>query len=544
MSPKKLVDIRPVSCCDKTLVLKDGVKLVSRVWYPNEGGPWPALLMRQPYGRAIASTVTYLHPEWWASNGYLVVVQDVRGQGDSEGSFQGFIQEASDTSETHSWVRSIPECNGRLGTYGFSYQGLTQLLAEPGSIPPDCLAPAMTGLDEHSHWSCDGGAYWWHLGLSWGLQLACLKAKRQKNWDDWEKIRRSLEDESFLSVGPDLLRSYDPEGMAFKWLHSSNQRESDWLIHQPLKTWLAKPMLLIGGWWDPHLKGVLDIYKRSISAGGNPELHIGPASHLHWWENVQRLHLNFFNYHLKNSLSKKEKQFPKHIVWNVTTKKWYQFEPNQTKAKENGWKLISSGSACLETNNGLLADSQPGKGTVVLVHDPWRPVPSKGGHLGPSPGLIDRSSIDSRSDVVTFTTDPLKKSITLEGIPILNLKVSADKEGFDICVALSKVSPDKKNSTQISTGFLRVLGTEALENLQREVILQPIYLDLSAKEHLRLSIAGSAWPAIGINPGSALHPCGAPSAHCEIVTIRMQLEDSKLHLESLISSKDLQEALL
>ena len=56
-------------------------------------GQWPALLMRQPYGKQIASTVTYAHPSWWASQGYLVVIQDVRGQGSSEGEFSGFEQE-------------------------------------------------------------------------------------------------------------------------------------------------------------------------------------------------------------------------------------------------------------------------------------------------------------------------------------------------------------------------------------------------------------------------------------------------------------------
>ena len=97
---------------DRSLTLSDGIKLKSRLWKPEGRGPWPALLMRQPYGRQIASTVTYAHPSWWASNGYLVIVQDVRGQGDSQGEFLGFQQEASDTTQTHAWVRSLPECNG------------------------------------------------------------------------------------------------------------------------------------------------------------------------------------------------------------------------------------------------------------------------------------------------------------------------------------------------------------------------------------------------------------------------------------------------
>ena len=51
-------------CFDKSLTLKDGVELVSRIWLPEGKGPWPALLMRQPYGREIASTITYSHPTW------------------------------------------------------------------------------------------------------------------------------------------------------------------------------------------------------------------------------------------------------------------------------------------------------------------------------------------------------------------------------------------------------------------------------------------------------------------------------------------------
>ena len=47
-------------CFDKSLVLRDGVKLISRIWLPNSNGPWPALLMRQPYGREIASTIKSL----------------------------------------------------------------------------------------------------------------------------------------------------------------------------------------------------------------------------------------------------------------------------------------------------------------------------------------------------------------------------------------------------------------------------------------------------------------------------------------------------
>ena len=103
--------------------------------------------MRQPYGRDIASTVVYAHPVWFARHGYNVVIQDVRGRGDSEGEFYPFRNEARDGAETIAWLRTRPESNGRVGMYGFSYQGMTQLLAaaeQPEGLV--CIAPGMTAL--------------------------------------------------------------------------------------------------------------------------------------------------------------------------------------------------------------------------------------------------------------------------------------------------------------------------------------------------------------------------------------------------------------
>ena len=443
----------------------------------------------------------------------------------------GFKQEASDTTQTHLWVRSLSECNGLLGTYGFSYQGLTQLTAEENTPPPDCLAPAMTGLDEYSHWCCDGGAYWWHIGLSWGLQLAALRAKRDKDFRGWEEIRNSLENGSYLREGPSLLKKFDPHGMALNWLKSSNEGNKQWEIHKPLSSWLRQPMLLIGGWWDPHLRGIIDLYKKSVEAGGYPELHVGPASHLHWWDESQQLLLQFFNQHLQSKESAKTK-IPKQRLWNQTIKKW-QSSTNPTHPIKN-WGLISNGSACLDSKDGVLKPNKLGSGELNVVHDPWRPVPSIGGHLSPDPGEADRSSLDMRSDVAIFTSPKLDNNIHLEGIPLLKLVADSDQDGFDLCVALSIIKQDQTKSIQISTGCLRICGPQAKRKTLREVLLQPILADVRKGERLRLSIAGSAWPAIGINPGNKKKPCGPPSPHCHVITIGLNLYNSNFHVLPLL----------
>ncbi len=512
---------------DRKLKLKDGVDLISRVWKPKSIGPWPALLMRQPYGRAIGSTVTYPHPEWWSQKGYLVVIQDVRGLGDSQGKFTGFDQEASDTSETHNWVRSLPECNGKIGTYGFSYQGLSQLIATKGTKAPDCMVPAMTGLDECNHWSCDGNAFWWHLGISWGLQLAALKARKEENKEVWNLLRNSLTDGSYLKDGHLLLEKHDPEGMAYKWFSKSNKTSAEWTIHEPLKEWLKQPILLIGGWWDPHLNGIIDIYKRSIKAGGKPELHIGPATHLEWWDGVHELQLRFFNKHLKDS-DEGENTGQKGKLWNISTKEWQDIK--NRSASIQSWGLKSQGLACAEINEGSLNPVEKGSGLIQLVHDPWRPVPSRGGHLGPEAGLVDRENLDKRCDVACFTSSPFKSRTEFEGYPVLELEVISDQDGFDLCIALSVINENQSRVTQISTGFQRILGSEPFSPIRKKVILQPILFEVKTNERIRLSIAGSAWPAIGVNPGNSLKGVAGPEKHCNIITQTINLNNSKFQI--------------
>ena len=518
-------ELNPVTDHEAELTLSDGVQLRSRLWHPQRGGPWPALLMRQPYGRSIASTVTYAHPRWWAEQGYLVVVQDVRGQGDSEGQFGGFGQEASDSAETHAWVRARPECNGRLGCYGFSYQGLTQLLAPADAPPPECLAPAMAGLDERRDWCSEGGAHWWHLGLGWGLQLAALQARRKDDEATWLTLRRSLEDGSYLREGRTLLERHDPGGMACRWFQQDPLCRESWTVHTPPRPWLQRPMLLLGGWWDPHLLGILDLWQRSTAVGGAPELHIGPATHLQWWPQAQRLMLQFFDRHLKLSTDSPTSDTSPRF-WDLTRQDWYDSPP----ATQHCWQLKGDGLSSIDLESGFLDPEEPGKGTVTIVHDPWRPVPAIGGHLSPDPGPAERGRIDERADVATFTGCELGQQLQLQGQPVLTLQASADQPGFDLCVALSRLPRDSTQVQQLSTGVLRMSGEAARTLAQRRILLQPLLATLHPGDRMRVSIAGSAWPAVGVNPGTPEVASGAPGSRHRIVTMTLELAGSQLSL--------------
>jgi putative CocE/NonD family hydrolase len=160
-------------------LLSDGTTLVSDHYYPDGEGPWPTLLMRQPYGRDIASTVVYAHPVWFARHGYHVAIQDVRGRGGSEGAFYPFLHEGRDGAETIAWLRAHAATNGRIGMYGFSYQGATQLLAaaeQPEGL--QCIAPHMTAVDLYHGWFYHHGALRLSSSLGWGIQMLREDARR------------------------------------------------------------------------------------------------------------------------------------------------------------------------------------------------------------------------------------------------------------------------------------------------------------------------------------------------------------------------------
>ncbi len=509
----------------------DGARLATRIWKPSQPGRWPLLLMRQPYGRRIASTVTYAHPHWYASRGYAVAVQDVRGRGDSDGRFGGFAQEARDGATALAWARSLPFANGRLGTYGFSYQGLTQLLLSPEAPLPDALAPAMTGLDERLHWASEAGAHRWALGLAWALQLAAETVRRAADGRAWEEIRRSLESAAFLSEGPALLERHDPDGMGLAWLRQDPARAEGWTRHEPAAGLLRQPLLLIGGWLDPCLSGVLDLLERARAAGSDPLLRIGAWSHLNWAGGIDRLQLAFFDRHLRDRPGLES--HPARAWADLSGGPW--LEDALPDAGPLGWALRSAGGAAIDAEEGRLLPQGAGGGEVWLVHDPWRPVPGRGGHLGLEAGLVSRGDLDQRGDVACFTTAPLPADLLLVGSPELELELAADRPGFDLCGALSVVREGEVR--QLSTGVARWLGESCRRLERRRLALQPLAATLRAGERLRLSLAASAWPQIAVNPGSGAIPSGPAGPAHHVITLQLVLREAMLQLVPFRSSK-------
>src|SRR6185295_11478929 len=124
--------------------MRDGVKLVANLWLPAEPGPHPVIVMRTPYLRS-RSKHQDLGP-YFASRGYVLVLQDVRGRGDSEGEFGYWFAEIEDGYDTVEWLAAQPWSTGKVGMLGLSYAGSTQWLASKDRPPHlACIVPAGAG---------------------------------------------------------------------------------------------------------------------------------------------------------------------------------------------------------------------------------------------------------------------------------------------------------------------------------------------------------------------------------------------------------------
>ncbi|WP_142850272.1 CocE/NonD family hydrolase [Telmatospirillum sp. J64-1] len=516
------------------MTTRDGVRLDADLYRPDAAGEFPVLLMRQPYGRRIASTVVFAHPRWYAAQGYLVVIQDVRGRGSSEGRFRLFADDVADGGESVSWAARLPGSSGRVGMYGFSYQANTQLLALASGAPElAALCPTMTGWDMHSDWAYEGGAFCFAGGLGWGIQMAAEQARLAGDEEAFQALfaaSRALPVHAARPAWPPVMEKYGHYGHYPDWIE--NPAPGDyWDGIAPRAALEGKamdvPMLHIGGWYDSFLMGTLNCYRAARARSSAPQkLVIGPWTHLPWGRRVggvdfgpeavaaiDRLQLAWFDRFLKGVENGIEDESPVRL-FDLAARTWRTFE-DWPQPRPLALFTDSDGLAAT-TQSGVLAADRPAEmAEDSFVHDPWRPVPFLGGHNAQPGGMQERGAVDDRSDVLCFTTAPLDRDMCLAGEVSLTLSVSADCPSFDISAILSQVTPEGKvyNLTQ---GYRRVDGVPVGPVT---LSLRALCATLPAGHALRLSIAAANFPAFAVNPGTGQAFAEARSIDNQVVTL-------------------------
>ncbi len=508
------------------MVTADGVRLDADVWRPAGVGPFPVLLMRQPYGRPIASTVVYAHPAWYAAHGYIVAIQDVRGRGTSEGAFRLFENEMADGVAAVAWAAALPGSSGVVGMYGFSYQGMTQLFAAAGRPPAlRAIAPSMVAWDVRADFATEGDAFRLQAGFGWGCQLAMETVRRSGDAAAHQAIHaasRAAPLNTATPCHPPIADALGEHGHYLSWL--TEPAGSDyWARVSPASVGggIDVPALHIGGWYDLLLAGTLSCHAE-LARRANQALVIGPWVHIPWSRRVgardfgpeaasdiDALQIRWFDHWLKGAGTWSE---PPVSLFELGGG-WRPFDAWPSFSQS--WRLGSGGRAGMTETDGVLSIDEGASGMDVIVYDPGRPTPSLGGHAGYPAGPFDRGEIDARSDVLTFTTIPLPHDLHLAGDIGATLHATSDAPSFDLHAILSEL-PASGGAYELASGYRRVGQGGAVD-----IDLRAICARVPAGSRLRLSVAAGAFPAFPVNSGTGRPPAEERLIDQRIITVML-----------------------
>jgi putative CocE/NonD family hydrolase len=474
--------------------MRDGVELIADHYEPLTSTPAGTLLVRGPYGRAIPFST--LFAAQYASRGYHVVVQSVRGTFGSGGDFDPMVNEIADGADTAAWLCDQPWFTGSFATVGISYLGFTQwaLLTDP---PPEMKAAVITvGPHDLSGPRWGTGSFGLNDFLGWSDMVAHQEdPSRVRALVRQMRARRALAQATGgLPVGESARRLLGTGAPWFEsWLEHPEHDDPHWAplqLHQALER-TQIPVLLLSGWQDLFLEQALAQYQRLRERDVPVAVTIGPWTHTQLMTKgaptVIRESLGWLDAHLAGSRGAARKPVRIHVNGHG----WQDLDDWPPAMPEHVLYLRPAGHL------GASAPDQDTPASSFTYH-PGDPTPTIGGRLlSPEGGYRKDNRLAERADVLTFTSAPLPADLYAVGTPLLQLSHSCDNRNNDLFVRISEVDA-RGRSRNVSDGYL--CGTPDSRNIQIE--LDAIAHRFPAGSRIRVLIAGGSHPRFARNLGT------------------------------------------
>jgi putative CocE/NonD family hydrolase len=474
--------------------MRDGVELLADHYRPLTTNPAGTLLVRTPYGRGYP--VSVLFGSVYATRGYHVIVQSVRGTFGSGGDFDPFMREAADGADTAAWLRDQPWFTGSFATTGASYLGFTQwaLLTDP---PPE-MAAAIIIVGPHDisgpRWGT--GSFGLNDFVGWNDSVSHQEESgRIRTIVRLLRARRLVAHATAgLPVG-DAGRTLLGEGAPWfeSWLDHSEHDDPFWAPTQP-HTALERteiPVLLLTGWQDVFIEQTLEQYTRLRSRGVPVAVTIGSWTHSHMLTKgaptVLRESLAWLDTHLAGNPGAQRSPVRIHVnhdEW-LNLEDWPPEMPEQVRYLQPGGRL----------GDAVPPDTAPAR---TFTYDPADPTPTVGGRLlSPEGGYRNDSRLAERADVLSFTGDMLAQDLYVVGSPVVELSHTCDNPHNDLFVRVSEVDA-KGRSRNISDGYRRGTSDSGTVRLELDAVAHRF----RAGSRIRVVVAGGSHPRFARNLGT------------------------------------------
>jgi putative CocE/NonD family hydrolase len=519
---------------DVKIPMRDGVELSANITLPKSEGAFPAIIVRTPYGKGNEEDDG---GDEVASEGYVFLIQDCRGTGQSGGKWVPGLYDKRDGLDTHKWVLEQPWCNGKIATSGGSYLGYTQVVTAPKA--GDYLKAMFTivpAVDWYKDITYVGGAFRLQLTMGWGSEM--LKptegegAGLPKNWDlekAYWHLPLSSWDET-IGYEVEFMRDWIAHPVYDEyWQQSGNA----WDVQQ-----VRVPNITVTGWYDIFIKQAFDyvsaVRKQGGSATARKHCHlvVGPWGHGPNWVmgerdfgkekmiDVEQLQKRWFAHWLKGQDTGLDELAPYRIF--VMGKNIWRDENEWPlkRAEYTKYYFHSKGSANTLEGDGSLSTEKCGdEPSDKFVYDPENPVPTHGGFLMLAEGgPLNQREIEKREDVLVYTSKALEKDIEVTGPVKVILYAASSATDTDWTGKLVDVYPDGR-AFNLCDGIIRAryrdspLGEKLSLIEPRKVYRYEIDLWVTSnvflKGHrIRVEISSSNFPRFDRNPNTG-HKFGA-----------------------------------
>jgi putative CocE/NonD family hydrolase len=554
-----------------SVAMRDGVSLATDVYRPAGEGAWPVVMLRLPYNKEnpvllfLAGDILRV-----AQAGYAVVVQDCRGTFASGGAFDPYFQEAEDGADAIAWAAAQPWCSGAVGTMGASYYGATQWLAA-GQAPPAlrAMAPFITTDQYYDRWTYQGGAFQLGFMLQWCASTFALG----------ETVRRLGQGRAGLAELGAAIAGGDGVAAAYEHLPLNSvpgladlaPYYFDWLAHPSYDDYwrgaapceqyenITAPALNFGGWYDLFLGGTLANYTGMKARGGSDtarrqqRLVIGPWVHgynggvypernfglmaMDAVADVTAMQIRWFDHWLKGEANGVPDDKPvKLFIMGLDAWREEADWPLPDTCFEK-WYLHSDGRANTAAGDGVLSPQAPRAETPdTYLYDPRDPVRTCGGatflpglFIAANAGPRDQRAVESRADVLCYTSAVLAEDTELTGPVSLTLYVSSSALDTDFTGKLVDVHPDGR-AMILTDGILRARYRESLSapKLMQPGTVYELVIDMVATANLfraghriRLEVSSSNFPRFDRNTNSGGVIAEESADDCVVATNRV-----------------------
>ncbi|KAH8820759.1 X-Pro dipeptidyl-peptidase-domain-containing protein [Xylogone sp. PMI_703] len=495
--------------------INNGIHLAADLYQPVGVKPSGTILIRTPYGIGILAALG--SARLLASRGYQVLLSSCRGTSGSSGAFEPARFDAEDGLAVVSWMRAQHWYTGSFATMGGSYLGYVQwaLLSNESGPPEDMKAAVITtGPHDFSRFAWGTGALDSTV-INWAAAMTLM---RGGGWVPLpmrlmmpRKHIRPVLDEVPLAPAIDRFFEQDTPVWLSEALRRHDLKDPYWDAwrHQAAFGRARIPILLVSGWYDILLQSVMEQYSALADRGCPVALKVGPWTHLGAQGKSSLVDaLKWFDEYLAPSQSRSNSQpFSPVRIYITGAEEWVDLPK---------WPPVTSTRELWLSPNKVLSPELPPIDTpgTVFKFDPVDPTPAVALPGNFDPRSVKRNPLNdtilaTRSDVVTFTTQPLTEDIQVCGKPCVELYHSSSHPYVDLLVRLTEV--DSNGVSHVISGtYLRL---DPVNGRESESDKQLLNLNLSDCAHrfqkgtsIRLLIAGGAHPHFIRNLGSGEDP--------------------------------------